>query len=147
MKHKGMSILETLVGLAVISVVIALASFPFMNLSPKYKLLKAVREVHSRMNHARYRAIYSGTSVRLRLDHDGYWIEVHDRIKDQWISGPKCFLAGVRIEANNTPTFHPVGTVSHLCSIQVRNSWGCFKLTLAISGRIKVVKLEPIPKT
>jgi prepilin-type N-terminal cleavage/methylation domain-containing protein len=147
MKHNGMSLLETLVGLTVMGVVIALASFPFVNLSPKYKLLRAVREVHSRMNYARYRAIYSGTSVRLRLDPDGYRIEVHERTKDQWISGPKCFLAGVRIEANNTPTFHPIGTVSHLCTIRVMNSWGSFKLTLAISGRIKVVQLEPIPKS
>jgi len=51
------------------------------------------------------------------------------------------FLEGVRIEANNSPIFHPTGTVTGLATILVSNSRGAYRITLAISGRIKVVKI------
>ncbi len=50
-------------------------------------------------------------------------------------------VEGVWIQANNTPTFHPAGTVSNFATILVSNSWGTNKITLAITGRIKVTEL------
>jgi hypothetical protein len=51
-------------------------------------------------------------------------------------------LEGVNIQANNSPVFHPQGTVSNLASIMISNTWGSYKITLAISGRIRIAKLE-----
>ena len=93
------------------------------------------------MNYARYRSIFKGTKVRIILESDGYTIQTYNGTGDSWIPSPKVFLEGVVIEANNSPTFHPVGTVSNLASITISNTWGKYKISLAILGRIKVVLL------
>lgn len=50
-------------------------------------------------------------------------------------------LEGVNVEANNSPLFHPEGTVSNLASIYVFNSWGKYRITIAITGRIKTTPI------
>ncbi len=145
MKQDGVSLIETLVAITILGIVLSLASIPFRSTSPKYKLLRSARDIHSRMNYARYKAICSGTKVRIRFDTDGITVESWDRDQSEWTPAPKSFVDGVQIAANNTPTFHPVGTVSNLCTIHVSNSWGHFKLSLAISGRIKITQVDPPP--
>jgi prepilin-type N-terminal cleavage/methylation domain-containing protein len=137
----GYSLLEVLTVISIFSIIIGLASVSFLHTSPKYRLIRAVREIHSRMNYARYRSIYKGTKVRIILESDGYTIQTYSDTGDSWIPSPKVFLEGVVIEANNSPTFHPIGTVSNLASITISNTWGKYKISLAISGRIKVVLL------
>jgi type II secretory pathway pseudopilin PulG len=145
-RERGTTLLEALAGLAILGILLGLASAGLSGRAPKYRLLKAVREIHSRMNQARYKAIYAGTKIRLHLESTSYRLETWDRNLGTWISGPERFVeGGVRLEANNTPTFHPMGTVSNLCSIHLTNSWGHFRLSLAITGRIKIVRLEPPP--
>lgn len=143
----GFSLIEILASISIFAVLIGMASISFLHLSPKYRLVKAVREIHSRMNYARYRAIYKGTRVRIRLDADGYTIETYNSKSSSWTHSPKVFLEGVDIEANNSPTFHPIGTVSNLASIYVSNSWGKYKISLAITGRIKVTFLAYLSNT
>jgi Tfp pilus assembly protein FimT len=138
---KGLSLIEALVMLAVASLVILSASTPILNLSPKYRLKKAAGEIYARLNYARYRAIFEGQPVRINFSPSGYTIEKYESSLKKWrpvISGA---LEGVRIEANNSPIFHPAGTVSNLATIVISNSWGRFKLTLAISGRIRMAML------
>jgi prepilin-type N-terminal cleavage/methylation domain-containing protein len=139
--NKGLSLLEALVVLAVASVMILAASIPLLDLSPKYRLKKAAGEIYARLNYARYRAIFDGQPVRVNFSPSSYTIEKYDSSLKKW--GPVLSSApeGVRIEANNSPIFHPVGTVSNLATIVVSNSWGKCRLTLAISGRIRMVML------
>lgn len=141
MKEKGYSLIEITLALFLIAIMIGLASISFLHTSPKYKLINAVREIHSRMNYARYKAIFSGNKIRLRFEPDNYSIERYDESQEKWIREMTNILEGVHIQANNTPTFHPRGTVSNLASILVSNTWGKYKISLAISGRIKVTKL------
>lgn len=141
MKEKGYSLIEITLALFLIAIMIGLASISFLHTSPKYKLINAVREIHSRMNYARYKAIFSGNKIRLRFEPDNYAIERYDESQEKWIREMTNILEGVHIQANNTPTFHPRGTVSNLASIFVSNPWGKYKISLAISGRIKVTKL------
>lgn len=135
--------IESLVALLILGVFLSAAALPFVKTSSKYCLIKAVREIHSRLNYARYKSIYLGKKVRLRMDSDGYLIEIWDSTLGVWSPEPKRYLKNAAIEATNTPTFHPVGTVSNLCTIHVKNSWGYFRISLAISGRIKVLRVEP----
>jgi len=145
MQRKGMSMFEVVVTLAILGILVGFAAIPLVNPAPKYRLLKAVREIHSRMNYARYKAICTGSKVRLRFDPNGFRTETWDKTNSQWIPGPKEFIKGAAIEANNVPTFHPKGTVSNLCTINIFNTWGHFKLSLAISGRIKITQIDPPP--
>jgi len=138
---KGFSFLEVVTSISILAVLVFLASTSFLNLSPKYKLKKAAWEINSRLNYARYKAIFEGISIRIKFGSSGYSIEKYDESQKKWRLEEKCFLEGVSIQANNSPTFHPEGTVSNLASIVIFNSWGKYRITLAITGRIKTVKL------
>ena len=140
MFRKGFTLLEVMISVFIIGILIGLASFSFVRQIPKYQLLRAVRELHSRMNQARYQAIFSGTKVRIHFDQNGYRLESYHQDRKEWVCGPKNILEGISLEANNSPTFHPQGTVSNLATIHLYNSWGAYKITLAISGRIKAIR-------
>jgi hypothetical protein len=129
-----------MVVLFISAVVIGLFSQAFFNLPPKYKLQKAVREINATLNYARYKALFEGIKVRLRFNAHGMTLERFDKKEDRWTFDKESLIEGVTIQANNSPIFHPRGTVSNLASIYVSNSWGKYKMTLAITGRIKVVK-------
>lgn len=133
--------MEVVVILFILTIMVGIASVSFLDLSPKYRLRKAVWEINSRMNYARYKAIFHGIKIRLKFDQHGYDVEKYDTDQKKWILEQSYFLEGVTIQANNRPTFHPQGTVSDLASIYVWNSWGKYKISLAISGRIKIVQV------
>ena len=138
---RGFSLIEALASFFVLGIILSLASTSFLNLAPKYKLSSAVREINSRLNYARYKSIFEGVKVRIKFDQHSYAIETYDEEKNEWKRERQYFLRGVTLKANNSPTFHPVGTVSNLASIYISNSWGKHKITLAISGRIKIIRL------
>lgn len=138
---KGYSLAEVLISLSVLLAMAGIASTSFLKLSPKYRLKKAAWEINSQMNYARYKAIFYGEKFRIRFGLSDYNIEKYDENLKDWVLERKYLCEGVTILANNTPTFHPGGTVSNLASIFLSNSWGEYKITLAISGRIKILKL------
>lgn len=139
--RRGFSLLETVSLLFILAIIISIISLGFINLSPKYKLKKAVWEIYSRLNYARYKAIFKGIKLRIRFDSKSYTIERYDEEEKIWIGDERGFFEGIMLQANNNPIFHPRGTVSNLASIYISNTWGKYKITLAISGRIKVVQL------
>lgn len=136
---KGFSLIEMLICLFIFSIMIGLFSTSFLSLSPKYKLQKAAWEIRSRLNFARYKAIFEGEKVRVSINSQRYIIEQFDENQNLWVVKLESILEGVTVNANNNPLFHPGGTVSNLASIYVTNSWGQYKITIAITGRIKVV--------
>ena len=136
---RGFSLVEVLICLLMLSIMIGMSSTSFLSLSPKYKLKKAAWEIRSRLNYARYRAVFEGEKVRVSFDSSRYKIEQYDEDQKLWIITLENILEGVTVNANNSPFFHPGGTVSNLASIYVTNSWGQYKITIAITGRIKVV--------
>ena len=93
------------------------------------------------MNYARYNAIFKGVKVTVRFGSQSCSIEKYDANQKKWKREATSFLDGVMLKATNNPIFHPTGTVSSLASITISNSWGEYKISLAISGRIKTVKL------
>ena len=142
MKNKrGFSLTEVLVASFIVAIILGVASTSFLNLAPKYRLQSAVREINSRLNYARYKSIFEGVKVRIKFDQHSYAIETYDEEQNEWKREREYFLNGVTLKANNSPVFHPVGTVSNLASIYISNSWGKYKITLAISGRIKITQL------
>jgi prepilin-type N-terminal cleavage/methylation domain-containing protein len=137
-RRQGFTLLEALVVLAVTSVLICGASSQIGHLAPKYRLRRAAWEIQTRMNYARHRAIRDGRAVRVRFQPAGYTIEKYDEVLELWQPDAAGAIEGVAIQANNTPTFYPAGTVSNLATILLSNVSGQCKITLAITGRIKV---------
>jgi len=141
-KRAGFTLIEVLTTIMILGVLAGMAAFSFNRMAPKYQLMSAAREIHSQMNYARYQAVFSGTRVRIRFFSNGYTLERFDINSSAWITRPRNFIDHVRIEANNTPTFHPIGTVSNLASVYISNSAGRFRISLAISGRIRVQRIS-----
>jgi type II secretion system protein H len=141
MRRKGFSLLELVCVLAFLGIVISLASTSFLNAVPKYRLQQAVWQIYSHLNFARHKAIFEGAPARLKFYSTSYAVETYDETQKVWHLVKKNFLEGVQIQANNNPTFYPEGTVSNLASILIFNSRGRYKITLAISGRVKISKL------
>jgi type II secretion system protein H len=138
---KGFTLLEVLAVLAAAAVLVYGASSAFLNLAPKYRLKKAAWEIQTRLNYARYKSIVEGRPVRVRFEPTGYAVEKYDDSQKTWQPDVRGSIEGVQIAANNSPTFHPLGTVSNLATITVSNSWGTYRITLAISGRIRTTLL------
>jgi len=138
---KGFSLIEAVIALFIMAVICYLASDSFLTLSPKYRLERAVWEIHSALSHAKYKAIFEGVSVRTRFYSSSYRIEKYDDTQKTWKLSETRFLEGVKVEANNSPVFYPEGTVSSLASILVSNSWGKYKISIAITGRVKAIKI------
>jgi len=141
MDKKGFTLVEAVIVLALVSLLMLAGSGSVSGLAPRYQLQRAVWEVRSRLNQARIRSVWEGVSVRVRLSSGAIALEQYDETGKTWRTLQTEFLEGVRIEANNSPIFHPTGTVTGLATILVSNARGAYRITLAISGRIKVVKI------
>lgn len=138
---RGFSLTEAVIALSLLAIMVGIASTSFLNSSPKYRLKKAVWEINSRLNYARYKAIFDGVKIRIKFDKFSYTIEKYDENQSEWKKAKQCFLKGVTLQANNSPVFHPRGTVSNLASIYISNSWGKYRISLSISGRVKIIRL------
>ena len=79
--------------------------------------------------------------IKVKFDSTSYRLQKYDTKQQEWVTDEWGFLEGVNLKANNSPIFHPRGTVSNLASIYISNAKGKYKITLAISGRIKIAQL------
>jgi len=131
---------ETVAALFLVGIIIGLSSISFLDKSPGYKLKNAVWDIHSRMNFARYKSIFEDAKFKISFNESGYKLEKYDTQQKKWIMEAKNTFDGVDISATNSPIFHPLGTVSNLASITISNTAGKYRISLAISGRIKVIQ-------
>ena len=136
----GVTLLEVVFVLSLLGFLVYLGAGSFMALAPKYKLENAVREIRTALNFARYKAVLGNCSVRVRFGASGWDMDCYDAKTKSWRLWRREIPAGVRIDANNTPIFTAAGTVSGLATIVVTNGWGSYKLTLAITGRVKTTR-------
>lgn len=137
---KGFTLIENLIVVAILGFLLIMA-VPFQaRVRHRYALEMAVWEIHSKMNYLKYQAMKNSNPYRLRIFNFGYIIERYNPSVG-WQKIEQRFLSGTWLKANNSPIFYPEGTVSNLASITISNSAGQYLMTLAISGRIKVIRL------
>jgi len=136
--RKGFTLVETVLALALAGLFIYGGAYSFQRLVPKFHLQSGIWEVTSGLNQARFQAILSGAPVRVRFVPSGFVFERYDEQARIWRTARTASLPGVTVRANNSPVFHPQGTVSDLATIMVSNARGTYRVTIAISGRVKV---------
>ena len=141
MDRRGFTLVETALVLALAGLLVYGGAQAFQRLVPGFQLRSGIWEVTSGLNQARFRAIMSGTPVRVRFFASGFAFEVYDQGASAWRGSGTAVLPGVAVRANNSPVFHPQGTVSDLASITVSNSRGAYRVTVAISGRVRTVRV------
>ena len=140
-KPEGFTLVEIVLALTLAGLFIYGATYSFQRLVPKFQLQSGIWEVTSGLNQARFRAIMSGEPVRVRFVPAGFVFERYDEAAKIWRTARTASLPGVAVRANNNPVFHPQGTVSDLASIYVSNSRGAYRVTIAITGRIRAMRV------
>ena len=141
MKRPGWSLVETIMILALLGLLFHAGTVSIGRITPKFQLQSAVWAITSGLNRARFRAIWRGEPARVTFRSSGYSLERYDDGTEVWRAEWTASLPGVEIQATNTPVFYPAGTVSPLASITVSNGRGKYRISVAISGRIRTVKV------
>ena len=139
-RRNGFALVEAVLALALAGLFAFGIAYSVGRLAPKLDLQSGVWEVTSGLNQARFRAILSGAPVRVRFASPGLIFERYDEAAGSWRAARAVILPGVRVKANNSPIFHPQGTVSGLASITIWNARGAYRITVAITGRIRTVR-------
>ena len=142
----GYTLTELMIVLGILAVVLGLSGTWLASQLPQYRLNGAVRQIRADLLGARAQAVRQGNEVRIFftdpqqydiLDDDnnngrvdpGEAVEARSILED---------FAGVAIESNRNPIFNPRGTASSFGTITVSNASGEKKITIAITGRVKV---------
>lgn len=141
MSRPGFTLIEAAATVAVVGLLIGLGSGSLLSLAPKYRLESGVWEVRAALHRARAQALRDGFSYRVRFLEAGISTERYDPGEEAWILCRRTAPEGVRITANNAPVFTALGAVTGLATITAANGWGAYKITLAITGRIKTVRV------
>lgn len=136
----GFTLVEAVIALALAGLLAFGGAYTVGRLVPKLDLQAGIWAVTSGLNQARFRAVLSGASVRVRFTPQGFRFESYDETAGAWRLRQAVSLAGVLVRANNAPVFHPQGTVSDLATISVSNARGSYRITVAITGRIRTVR-------
>jgi len=139
-RRNGFTLVEAVLALALAGLFALGGAYAIGRIAPKLDLQSGIWEVTSGLNQARFRAILTGASVRVRFDPPGFVSEIRDETSGAWRLSRAVSLHGVQVRANNAPVFHPQGTVSDLATITVSNTRGSYRITVAITGRIRTVR-------
>jgi prepilin-type N-terminal cleavage/methylation domain-containing protein len=139
-RSRAFTLIETLLVLALSALLAAGGLAAIGRLAPRFQLRSGTWLVTSGLNQARIQAILTGEARRVRFAAPGLYHERYDESAGEWVLVRTVVLPGVLIRANNAPIFHPQGTVSDLATITVSNGQGGYRITVAITGRIRTVR-------
>jgi len=137
---RGFTLVEVLIALTICAALASGAAYAVGSLGPKLRLRSGTWLVTSGLNQARVQAILTGESRRVRFAAPGLLHERYDAAAGRWQMTQAVALPGVVVQANNAPVFHPQGTVSDLATVSVSNARGSYRITVAITGRIRTVR-------
>ena len=138
----GFSLLEVTIAVLILSFVAGLTSISLFQSSARYQLRRTTWAIQMKLNQARYLAIFKNSPHRCVVTENSLTIEKKDSKTKEWVKLSTLNFSGVKVTSNNSPVFYPQATVSNLASILIKNRAGSFKITIAISGRVKTIKLE-----
>jgi type IV fimbrial biogenesis protein FimT len=143
----GFTLVELLIGLAVIAVLMAVAVPNVLSQMPRYRLNGATRQVMGELMAARMKAINENGTVKVFFqDTQRYTIcavpnsasalnacrgsVTNKDIQDNY--------RHVTLTANNNPVFLSRGRATNMATITLANSSGSKNITISISGRVKI---------
>jgi Tfp pilus assembly protein FimT len=137
---RAFTLIETLLVLALCALFVAGGLAAIGRLAPRFELKSAAWLVTSALGQARVQAVLTGEARRVLFAAPGLRHERYDGAAGKWVLVRAQALPGVLVRANNAPVFHPQGTVSDLATITISNGQGGYRITVAITGRIRTVR-------
>ena len=142
----GYTLTELMIVLGILAVVLGLSGTWLASQLPQYRLNGVVRQIRADLLAARAQAVRQGNKVRVSFTDPQHYDIWEDANKNRRIDPGEVIetrsiqeeFPGVAIQSNNNPIFHPRGTASNLATIKVSNASGEKRITIAITGRVKV---------
>ena len=142
----GYTLTELMIVLGILAVVLGLSGTWLASQLPQYRLNGVVRQIRADLLAARAQAVRQGNEVRIFFtDPEQYDILDDDNNNGRADPGEAVEsrsiredFAGVEIQSNNNPIFHPRGTASSLATVKVSNASGEKEIKIAITGRVRV---------
>ncbi|HLP49127.1 MAG TPA: type II secretion system protein [Candidatus Kapabacteria bacterium] len=137
----GITLLELIVALCILSLVGMLGVPMFKSSVKRWETAESVRTVTSALATARYDAIKMNRSVKFCIENNRVLLK--EKRGTIWCTFS--FFAvdkDISLTSNAAPVFSPIGNVSPLCSIDIRNIHYHYKITLSIAGRIKIIEIK-----
>jgi type IV fimbrial biogenesis protein FimT len=138
-KQSGFTLIELIVIIAIVAVFAGIAVPNFLSYLPKYRLNGAARQIMGDLMAARMKAVKENTTVKVA------WVSDHEY--KIWTDGEE---KTVNIQSNYRDvtivgsftdiSFYSRGTAS-LCGITLTNSTDSKKITVLLTGRVKITNL------
>lgn len=142
----GYTLTELVMVLGILGIVLGLGGIWLSSQLPYYRLNGVVRQIRADLLSARARAVKQGNEVRVFFTDPQHYDILND-VNNNGRADPgedvetRSILegfTGVTIESNNNPIFYPRGTASSLATVRVSNVSGEKKITIGVTGRVKV---------
>ena len=134
---KGLTVLELLVTVGLLSLLLTMAVPGMRSFFARMEMHSALRTVTAALNTARYRAIRDSQPVRAEVTPGSLLLSEDDG--HGWRVIQSFDLNGkLSITANSRPVFSPLGFVSPLCTITLRQGQRVCRVVLSMFGRLKV---------
>ncbi len=143
---RGFTLMELMIVLSIMSITLMLSNMWLSSQLPQWRLNGAVRQVVSDLVSAKMTAVAERNRQRIFFQDNQHYVILDDKNNNGKIDAGEHQEArdiqdnyqGVTITATNNPSFLPRGTASNLASITLTNSAGSKKITISITGRVKV---------
>jgi type IV fimbrial biogenesis protein FimT len=143
---KGFTLMELMIVLGIMSITLMLTNMWLSTQLPHWRLNGAVRQVMSDLVAAKMSAVVERNRHRVFFQDQRHYLILDDKNNNGKIDAGEPQDArdiqtdyqDVTLTASNNPSFSPRGTASSLASITLTNSAGSKKITVSITGRVKV---------
>jgi len=143
---QGFTLMEVMIVLGIMSIVLMLTNMWLSTQLPHWRLNGAVRQVMSDLVAAKMNAVVERNRQRIFFQDNRHYVILDDKNNNGKIDSGEHQEArdiqtdyqDVTMTASNNPSFLPRGTASNLASITLTNSAGSRKITVSITGRVKV---------
>ena len=142
----GFTLMELMIVLGFMSITLMLTNMWLSTQLPQWRLNGAVRQVMSDLVAAKMNAVVERNRQRIFFQDNRHYLILDDKNNNGKIDAGEPQEArdiqadyqDVTLTASNNPSFLPRGTASSLASITLTNSAGSKKITVSITGRVKV---------
>ncbi|MBN2205772.1 MAG: prepilin-type N-terminal cleavage/methylation domain-containing protein [Candidatus Aminicenantes bacterium] len=133
----GFTLVEVAIAAAIAALILTGAVSSLSRFEARWRLQAGVWEVESLLNAARFGAAARGEAIRVRFAGTTASLERRPTDAESWKAFETRVLPGVWVEANAASVFLPQGTVAPLATVHVWNRAGRYRITIAITGRIR----------
>lgn len=142
----GYTLTELMIVLGILAVVLGLSGIWLSSQLPQYRLDGTVRQIRADLLAARAQAVRQGNPVRVSFtdpQHYDIWVDHNKnrKVDPGEVIESRSILddfPGVAIESNKNPIFNPRGTASNFGTIKISNGSKEKRITIGITGRVKV---------